>query len=131
MLCFGLHVCEFKMSPTKGWSFCKEFKQKVTNWHFENEKNIKQTANNFQTDRKAVGNWLKDEEKFCSLKRSKKAFRYGKAKFPVMENELYNKFLYTRKERKRVKRWWFNSKARELVKEKYPDEASSFNLSHR
>ena len=103
-LCFGLHVCELNMSPTKRWSFCKEFKQKVTNWYFENEENIKQTVNNFQIDRKAVGNWLKDEAKFCSLKRSKEAFRYGNAKFPVMENELCNKFLYTRKEGKRVKR---------------------------
>ena len=33
-----------------------------------------------------------------------------------------------RKEGKRVKRWWFDSKARELVKEKYPEEASSFKL---
>ena len=76
-------------------------------------------------------NWLKHEEKICSLKRSKKACRYGKTKFPVMEKEVYTKFLDMRKEAKRVKCWWFNTKARELVEEKYPDEASSFNLSYR
>ena len=45
--------------------------------------------------------------------------------------ELYTKFLGMRKEGKLVMRWGFNSKARQLVKEKYPDEASSFTLSHR
>ena len=65
MLSVGLHVCEFKMAPTKRRSFCKEFKLKVTNWHFETG-NINQTSNNFQTDRKQVRNWLKDEEKIHS-----------------------------------------------------------------
>ena len=69
------------------------FKLKVTNWYFENGKKINQTPNNFQIDRKQVRNWLKDEEKICSLKRSKKAFRYGKVNIPVMEKELYTKFL--------------------------------------
>ena len=45
----------------------------------------------------------------------KKVCRYGKAKFPVMKKEFYTKFLDMRKESKRVKRWWFNSKAKELV----------------
>ena len=76
-------------------------------------------------------NWLNNEEKIYFLKRSKKTCWYGKAKFPVMEKELYTKFFDMQKEGKLVKRWWFNSKARELMKEKYPDEASSFKLSHR
>ena len=49
MLSVGLHVHEFKMAPTKRRSFSKEFKLKVTNWHFENG-NINQTSNNFQTN---------------------------------------------------------------------------------
>ena len=76
-------------------------------------------------------NWAKSKEKVRSLKRSKKECRYGKTKFPVMEEELYAKFLDMQKEGKHAKRWWFNYKARELVKKKYPDEASSFKLSHR
>ena len=36
-----------------------------------------------------------------------------------------------RKEGKQVKCCWFSSKERELVKEKYPDEASYFKFSHR
>ena len=77
------------MAPTKRRSFCKEF---------ENGININQTASNFQNDRKQVRNCLKNEEKIRYLKRSKKAYRYGKAKFPVMEKELYAKFLDMRKE---------------------------------
>ena len=74
--------------PTKRRSLCKEFKLRVTNWYFENEKNISQTASNFQIDRKQVRNWLKDEERICFLKYSEKTCQYGKAKFPVMEKEF-------------------------------------------
>ena len=73
MLYVGLHVREFKVAPSKRTSFCKEFKMKVTNWYFWNGKNINQTANKFQIDRKQVRNRLKDEEEIRSLKRSKKA----------------------------------------------------------
>ena len=48
-----------------------------------------------------------------------------------MQKELYIKFLDMLKQSKRVKRWQFSSKAKELVKEKYPDESFSFKLSHR
>ena len=72
---------EFKMEPIERRVFCKEFKPKVTNWYFENEKNIKQTANNFQIYQKQVRNLLKDEEKICSLNHSRKLYRYGKASF--------------------------------------------------
>ena len=66
--------------------------------------------------------------KKCSLK---KACRYGKTKFRVMEKEIYTKFIDMRIEDRRVKRRWCNSKTRELVNEKYPDEASPFKLSHK
>ena len=89
MLFVGSHLRQFKMTPTKRRSFCKEFKLKITNPnfepHFENRKTINQTANNFHIDRKQLRNWLKDEKKIRSLKLLKKTFRYGKAKFPVME----------------------------------------------
>ena len=37
-ICVGLHVREFKIAPAKRRSFCKEFKLKVTDRYFENEK---------------------------------------------------------------------------------------------
>ena len=100
----ALHVREFKMAPAKRKLFCKEFKLKVTNWYFESGKNISETANNFQIDRKQVRNWLKDEEKIPSLKCSRKAYRSGKAYIPVMEKELYTTFLDMQNEGKFVKR---------------------------
>ena len=131
MLCTGLHVLEFKMAPTKRRSFCKELKLKVTNnWYFENGENINQAANNFQIDRKQVRNWLNDEEKIRSLKRSRKACLPMKSKnFQPLKRNFTLSFLIC--ERKRVKHWWLNSKVGELVKEKYPDEALSFKISHR
>ena len=131
MLCVGLHVHELKMTPTKRRLFCKILKLKVTNWYFGNGRNSKQTANNFQIDRKQERNWLKDEEKIHSVKLSKKARRYGQAKFPDMEREIYTKLFDIRKEGKHVNHWCFSSKASELVKEKYPGEASCFKLSRR
>ena len=32
------------------------------------------------------------------------------------------------KDGKRVKRWWFNSKARQLLRERYPGKVFSFKL---
>lgn len=64
----------------------------MTNWYFENGKNIKKFVSNFQIEQKQVRNWLKDEEKTISLRLSEKACRCGTAKLPVMENELYTKF---------------------------------------
>ena len=46
-----------------------------------------------------------------------------------MGNELYTKFLDMQKKGKHVKVWWFNSKTRDLVKEKYP--AKHPPLNHR
>ena len=106
---------KFKMASTKRRAFCKEFKLKVINWYFENEENFNQTANNL------VRNWLKDEEKIRCLNCSRKSCRYGKAKFLFMEKEPYSKFLDMRKESKCIKRWWLNSKVRELVTEKYSE----------
>ena len=78
MLCVGLHAWEFKMIPTKRRLFFQKFKLKFTNWYFENQKNINQTAN--------MRNRLKDEKKIHSVKRSKKTCRYGTAKFPVIDS---------------------------------------------
>ena len=45
-----------------------------------------------------------------------------------MKKVLYTKILDMQKESTFVKLWWFNCKTRELVKQKYPDEAPP--LSH-
>ena len=45
MLGAFLHMREFKMVLTQKRSFCNKFKGR--NWFFQNDKSIKQTANNF------------------------------------------------------------------------------------
>lgn len=82
-VCVLFSVCviidrEFKMGPTKWSAFCKELARNLpfaTNWYFENEKNIKQTTNNFQIDPKQVRNLLKDQKKIRFLKHSRKSYR--------------------------------------------------------
>ena len=109
---------EFKMAPTKCRAFCKEFELKVINWYLENGKNFNETARNFQIDGKQVRNWLKDKEKVRFLKRLRKSCQYGRAKFLLMKKELYSKFLDMHKKGQRFRRWWFNSKKRDLVKKR-------------
>ena len=109
---------EFKMAPTKWRAFCKEFESKVINWYLENGKNFNETARNFQIDEKQVRNWLKDKEKIRFLKRLRKSCQYGRAKLPLMKKELNSKFLDIHKKGQRFKRWWFDSKTRDLVKKK-------------
>ena len=122
---------EFKVTPTKRRAFCKELKLNVINWYFENGKNINQTCNNFETDQKQMKNWFKDEEKIRSLKLSRKSCQYGKVKFPFIEKERFSKFLICARKINVPSTSGWNSKARELVKEKYPDEVSTFKLSYR
>ena len=64
------------------------------------------------------------------LKTFKKGMPIWKSKVPSHVKGTFTKFLDMQKEDKRVKLWWFNSKARELMKEKYLDEAS-FKILHR
>lgn len=47
----------------------------------------------------------------------------------IWKSKIYAKFFDMLRECKRLKRWWFYFKAaREVVKEKYPEEASTFKL---
>ena len=87
-------------------------------WRWEKQPNSQQIPDWSEISKKLVKGW-------------RKSFQYGKAKFLLMEKELRSNFLDMWKEGKRVKNWCFNSKSREPVKDKYPDEASSFKLSRR
>ena len=45
-----------------------------------------------------------------------------KAAFPLAENELHSDFLKLRQEGQAVKSWWFKSRAKQLVKQHYPNK---------
>ena len=49
----------------------------------------------------------------------------------MLEKELYKQFLEMRTIGKRVKRWWFNSKAKHIMQEIYPDSVDEFKMSNR
>ena len=51
---------------------------------------------------------------------------HGKVQFPLMKKELHSEFL----KGKPVNCWWFNFRAREMAKERYTNEVSTFTLSH-
>lgn len=91
-------------------------------------KNINQTINNFQVDRKHVRNWLKDEEKIRSFKHLKKSCRYGKAKFPFKEKKHFTQSFLIWERKVNVSSVGGLTPKQELVKERYPDEVK---LSHR
>ena len=55
-----------------------------------------------------------------------KSKRYGLMQYPLLQKELYAKFLEMRSEGKTVNRWGFNSKTKELTKEVYPDHVDKF-----
>ena len=115
----------FTIATTKGQrrNFTKEFKLKAEHWHFKNGKNINKTANNYQVDRKQIRSWLKAEGTIRVQKRKSRCWRHGKVKYPLLENGLYSQFL---ENGKRLKRWWFNAKAKQITKEVYPNNNGEF-----
>ena len=86
-----------------------------------NRKNIARTAQLFGDDRKQVRTWLKNEEIIQQQKHSSKASGRGcAAKYPIMEDALYAEYKEAREKGKFLKRWWFNTRAKQLLKDHYP-----------
>ena len=115
-----------KQSKKKRHSYTREFKLKVSDWYMNNGKNIARTAQMFGVDRKQVRTWLKNEEIIQQQKHSSKPL--GKvalhpimppdtAKCPIMENALYAEYKQARAKETFLKRWWFNTRAKQLLKD--------------
>ena len=49
-----------------------------------------------------------------------------KAAFPDAEKKLHAQFIAARKERKKLKHWWFISRMRQLLSELYDEKAEAF-----
>ena len=43
-----------------------------------------------------------------------------KLKYPIMEDALYAEYKEARTKEKCLKRWWFNTRAKQLIKDHYP-----------
>ena len=103
-------------------AFDREFKLQVVKEYHESGKNIAKTARKFEIYRKQVRAWVKKEEQIRRQKYKSKAHGRGcNSKYPLMEDKLYSEFLQLRKDGRKVKRWWFNTQAKQLMADLYPD----------
>ena len=103
-------------------AFDREFKLQVVKEYHESGKNIAKTARKFEIDREQVRAWVKKEEQIRGQKYKSKAHGRGcNSKYPLMEDKLYSEFLQLRKDGRKVKRWWFNTRAKQLMADLYPD----------
>ena len=74
-------------------------------------------------DKKRIRKWLKQEESLVNQKRgSRSNGRSCTSRFRLMEQSLYGDYKKTRDGGETIKRWWFNCREKQLVKEFYPDE---------
>ena len=109
-------LCEdHSVKKTVDWILPTECYQLVF-WKYKKHKLACQQLSDWsEISENLAKRWGKD----LLLKLFKKGMPIWKAKTTVMEKELYTMFLDMRREDKRVERCWFNSKARQLLKEKY------------
>ena len=113
-------------------AYSREFKLNVVSWFFKNGKKVNLTARNFQIDKKMVRTWIRAEEKIRKQKpHSKTSGRGRQALFPSTQKKLHEEFKTMRKDGKIVKRWWFNTCVKQLLKEQNPGKADDFKASDR
>ena len=99
-------IMEVKRNKLRRKSYAREFKLTVVTWFHENGKNVHQTLQHFNLDRKQVRKWVKAEEKIRKQKlNAKRPCRVWKARFPEAEKQLHDEFLKMCSEGKAVKRW--------------------------
>lgn len=104
--------------PAKRRAFDHEFKLTVVKDYYQDGKNIAKTARKFGVDRKQVREWVQNEEKITKQKSKSKAHGRGcNARYPLIEDKLYSEFTTMRAEGRKVKRWWFNMRAKQLMTE--------------
>ena len=77
-----------------------------------------------------VRTWIRAEEKIRKQKPHSKASGRGRpALFPSIEKKLHEELKTMRKDDKVVKRWWFNNRVKQLLKEQDQSEADNFKAS--
>lgn len=128
-----VQACDVSVRASRR-SFTREFKLSVVQWFHSHGKNILRTSSNFKVDRKQVRQWIKNEEQIRKQKGTSKSVRGRKALYPLLEKRLIEEFSERRALGKIVKKWWFISRAKTLIKELYPNadnEATTFKFSDR
>ena len=81
-----------------------------------NGKSIARIAQMFRVDQKQVRTWLKNQEIIQQQKHSSKHSGRGcTANNPIMEDTLYAEYKEARAKGKFLKRWWFDSRTKQLI----------------
>ena len=111
-------------------SFTREFNLGVIKHYRKHGQSIHHTSDKYKIDRKQVRNWLKKEETIFDQKKRTKAIRRGKVRFPELEQKLYDEFIQKRNEGRIIKKWWFMSRAKQIVRSDYDDESTNFKFSN-
>ena len=76
--------------------------------------------------------WLQNEELIRATKlTTRKNKSGGRARYPTAEQKMHEYFKRLRGEGKSVKRYWFNQKMRQLIREHYPDTIEEFRNSNQ
>ena len=110
-------------------SYNREFKLSGIKWFKEHGKNISATAQEFGVGRKRIREWVQNEEKINSMGKHEKRDGGGRRAFyPLVEKKLKDEFLEKRTNGLAVKMWWLRSRAKELMREFYP-EVDNFKYS--
>ena len=111
-------------------SFTRENKLTVIKWYIQNGKNVAHTALHFSIHRKHVRTWINTAEVIRNSKKGTKKLKSGrKAKYPLAERKLHDEFNIMPSEGRPAKRYWFNHKMAQLVREYHPDTADDFRHS--
>ncbi len=77
---------------------------------------------------KILRRWVSQEQDIRSSKRGTRKMGSGRtASYPDMEAELYKQFMEARSKGFKVKRWWFQMKAKQLMSKMHP--GASFQYS--
>ena len=109
-------------------SFTREFKLEVVGYLKKNGGNVSGAARKFNVSNKRVREWRESETKLTEQPRGCRAPGRGRtALYPLMEEALYAEYQQMRPEGKKVKRWWFDKRGKQLLNELYPSANFEFS----
>ena len=119
----------FRILYILAFIYCCNFVKYFKNYNYNNWRNVNQASNVFKVDRKDIRNWVKSEELIKKQKRTSRSTRHGKVVFPVMEKELYKRFIGTSKES--GSRDWLMKQAKWIMSKTNPEHVGTFKMSDR
>lgn len=99
-------------------SYTREFKLEALEWLKKNGNNVSAAARKFSVANKRVREWRASEKQILEEARGARASGRGRtASYPRMEQCLYKEFLDLRREGKKIRRWWFQNRGKQLMKD--------------